>query len=213
MQQFEGQYYILPGMKNTLYVLLFLLVLYAWLDWEGRDIVHAPGVLVPETPRQTVAAGPPFRLDEFLITPRAGFSIRARVLSRENYYLGEEADLAPVDLALGWGVMSDQAVLDRIEISQGSRWYFTRYEYPAPLPDQAIIQNSGNMHVIPANDWVRDKLDDIRAGDIVQARGSLVDVDQDSGFFWRTSLTRNDTGNGSCEIFYVEQLHIEPRDS
>ena len=99
-------------MKNTLYVLLFLLVLYAWLDWEGRDIVHEPGVLVPETPRQTVAAGPPFRLDEFLITPRAGFSIRARVLSRENYYLGEEADLAPVDLALGWGVMSDQAVLD-----------------------------------------------------------------------------------------------------
>lgn len=198
-------------MKNWLYLLLFVLIALAWRQWEGREIVHPPGILVPETPEQeSVAAATPFRLDDFVITQRAAFRIRARVLSRENYYLGEEAELSPVDLALGWGVMSDQALLDRIEISQGSRWYFTRYDLPAPISDQAIIRNSGNMHIIPANDWVRDKLGDVRAGDIIQARGSLVDVDQDSGFYWRTSLTRNDSGGGSCEIFYVEQLYIEP---
>ena len=65
--------------------------------------------------------------------------------------------------------------------------------------------------MVPANDWVRDRLDDVRVGDLVQARGYLVDVDRDDGFYWRTSLRRDDTGGGSCEIFYVEQIHIEPR--
>lgn len=199
-------------MKNTLYLLLFILVVLAWRNWENRAIVHPPGILVPETPQQSaLPPAEPFQQNEFLITPRAAFSIRARVLSRENYRLGQEAALSPVDLALGWGVMSDQALLDQIDISQGSRWYFTRYDYPAPISDQAIIRNSGNMHIIPANNWVRDKIGDIRVGDIIQARGSLVDVDQDSGFYWRTSLTRNDSGGGSCEIFYVEQVFIEAR--
>ncbi len=43
----------------------------------------------------------------------------------------------------------------------------------------------------------------------MQFKGFLVDVDADTGFYWRTSLRRDDTGNGSCEIFYVESLYIE----
>ena len=200
-------------MRNGFYLLLFVLILLAWRNWENRAIEHEPGVLVPETPRQTdPGEAAPFRVDGFVLTPRADFRIRARVLSRENYYWGDDAGRAPVDLALGWGVMSDQAVLDRIEITQGGRWYFTRYDYPAPLPDQDIIRHSGNMHMIPANDWVRDKLKSIRAGQLIQARGRLVDVDHESGFYWRTSLTRNDTGGGSCELFYVEQIFIEDPD-
>ena len=199
-------------MKNMFYFLLAVLVILAVRNWEGRAIEHDAGILVTETPVQRNLAAPsPFDIGPFLISPRADFRIRARVLSRENYYLGDEADLSPVDLALGWGVMSDQAVLDRIDISQSGRWYYTRYEYPAPISDRQIINHSGNMHMIPANDWVRDKLGDIRSGDVIQARGFLVDVDRADGFYWRTSTSRSDTGGGSCEIFYVEQIHLEPR--
>ena len=197
-------------MKNTLYLVLFVLVILLVRQWEGRAIVHPPGVLVPESPRQVDLAQPEvFRIGPYTITPRAEFRIRARVLSRENYYLGDESELSPVDFALGWGVMSDQAVLERIDISQGGRWYFTRYDHPAPLSDRQIIEHSGNVHMIPANDWVRDKLDDVRSGDLVQARGRLVDVDRDDGFYWRTSLSRSDTGGGSCELFYVEEISVE----
>lgn len=181
-----------------------------WRDWQRREIVHPAGVLVEEAPQQrATAASGPLEIEGYRLTPRAGFDIRARVLSREDYYWGEEAKLSPLDLALGWGVMSDQAVLDRIEISQHSRWYFTRYELPAPIPDRDIIRHSGNMHVIPANAHVRSQLKKIRRGHVVRARGLLVDIDDDSGFRWRTSLSRDDTGGGSCEIFYLEQLQIE----
>lgn len=199
-------------MKNTLYVVLAVLLILAVRSWEKRDIRHPAGVLVPESPRQVDLVGSePFRVGQFTLTPRAGFKIRARVLSVESYYLGDEAELAPMDLALGWDVMSDQAVLDRMDITQGNRWYFTRYEFPAPLSDRQIIGHSGNMHMVPANDWVRDRLGDVRRGDLIQARGFLVDVDREDGFYWRTSLSREDTGSGSCEIFYVEQIHVEPR--
>ena len=131
------------------------------------------------------------------------------MLSRENYRWDDGADLAPIDLALGWGAMSDQAVLDRIDISQGGRWYYTRYEHPAPLPERDIIRQSGNMHMVPANSLVRERLQQIRRGHIVRARGFLVDADHESGFRWRTSLSREDTGAGACELFYVERIEIE----
>jgi len=63
--------------------------------------------------------------------------------------------------------------------------------------------------MVPANSLVEKKLKKIRRGDIVNAQGFLIDVDHESGFLWRTSMSRDDTGNGSCEIFYVEQLEIE----
>jgi hypothetical protein len=197
-------------MKRTLYLLVLLAVVFGWRDWTHREILHPPGVLVAEAPRQAAPGdAPPIRFEGYRLKPRAWFELRARVLSRENYRWSEGADLSPVDLALGWGDMSDQAVLDRIEISQGGRWYHTRYEYPAPLSDREIIRQSGNMHIIPADVLVRARLQDIRRGDIVHARGYLVDADHESGFRWNTSLSRDDTGNGACELFYVERLEIE----
>jgi hypothetical protein len=198
--------------KKILLVLSVVLAFTAYRHWSVRDISHAPGVLVPEHPSQLAVADlPPFVRDGYVISPRASFEIRARVLSRQDYFWGNEADLSPLDLALGWGLMSDQAVLDRIEISQAARWYFTQYEHPAPLADQDIIENSGNMHIIPAHNWVRKVLNDSRKGDVLTLRGLLVDVDHDSGWQWRTSLSRNDTGAGSCEIFYVEAIELEER--
>jgi hypothetical protein len=198
--------------KKILVVALVLLAGMALRDWSMREIEHPPGILVPERPSQVDLENSAIvTIDSYRLKPRADIQIRARVLSREDYSWGDEAALSPVDLALGWGVMSDQAVLDRISIKQSGRWYYTRYELPAPIPDQAIIQNSGNMHMIPANDWVRKKLKKIRRGDIVQLRGQLVDIDGDSGWRWRTSLSRNDTGGGSCEIVYLQDILVEER--
>lgn len=200
-------------MKKLLITVLVLLAILTWRDWNRREIVHPPGVLVPGSPRQTELVGlVPISIDDYRLSPRARLQIRARVLSRKNYSWGNEADLSPLDLALGWGAMSDQAVLDRIEITQSSRWYFSRYEYPAPLPDGVMIRHSGNMHMIPSDAWVEKKLKKIRKGDIVRLEGLLVDIDHDSGFYWRTSLTREDSGAGACEILYVESIVIEDPD-
>ncbi len=177
--------------------------------WESRPLEHPPGVLVPQAPRQVAVPESTFNVDEYQLTRMAAFELRARVLSSESYYLWREAALSPLDLALGWGVMSDQAVLDRIDISQSGRWYHTRYDYPAPVSDSQIINNSSNMHMIPADRAIRKQLKNLRRGDIVQLAGHLVNVSHESGWHWNSSLRRDDTGAGACELFYVESVRVE----
>jgi hypothetical protein len=196
-------------LKRTLLLSGVALVYLAAVRWEDRPIVHPDGALVEQAPRQINIESSTFNHDDYLLTRRAQFEIRARVLSSRRYYLGRESDLSPIDLALGWGPMSDQHLLDQIDISQSGRWYRTKYAYPAPLGDQQIIHNSSNMHMIPAAKGISKQLKNLRSGDVVTLKGFLVDVDHDSGWAWRTSLTREDTGAGACEIVYVENAWVE----
>lgn len=194
-------------MRKLLVFLLIIAAVVAYNDWRQRPIVHPPGVLVPVAPVQKKLRKPDsFTFDEFTMTRRAAIDIQARVLSRETYFWGTESDLSPIDLALGWGRMSDQAILDRINIRQAGRWYYTRYALPPPIPEHEIIRTSANMHMIPADATVERALKQLRRGDLIRIQGYLVDVDHNSGWMWRTSLTREDTGQGACEIIYVEDV-------
>lgn len=180
----------------------------AVVKWEHRPISHPQGILVARTPVQTGAGGSVVRHGEFILTRRAQFQLEARVLSSERYFFGLGSELSPIDLALGWGPMSDQAVLDQIKISQDSRWYFTRYQLPAPIAEPEIISHSSNMHMVPANSRIGKSLKNLRIGQVVEIQGYLVDADHPSGWNWRTSLSREDTGAGACEIVLVEQLSV-----
>jgi hypothetical protein len=44
---------------------------------------------------------------------------------------------------------------------------------------------------------------------LVTVSGYLVDVRGANGFTWKTSLSRSDTGDGSCEIVWVERLETD----
>ena len=178
-------------------------------DWDSKPIEHPPGILVAERPEQVDLQPSTFMLNDYQLTRKASFRIRARVLSKEPYYMGRTADLAPIDLALGWGEMSDSAVLSQIDISQSARWYRTRYDLPPPISEQQIIFNSSNMHMIPARKGIERKLKKLRQGDIVLINGYLVDINHDSGWYWNSSMSRLDTGDGACELVYVESLSVE----
>jgi len=160
----------------------------------------------PNQPLQSNDDGrmPPFRLDNATVTPLAGFSLQARVLSREDYSLGEESKYSPTDLALGWGPMANPAVSDQLGISQGGRWYHYQWGPGGPpIALDQIVRSSANMHMIPADVAVADALSRVRKGDVVHLDGWLVEIDRDDGWHWRSSTTREDSGDGACEVIYV----------
>lgn len=188
-------------------ILVSMVVVYQ--GWSHEAIVHPPGVLVPETPQQKIL--PPGKLwqrGDFFFTALAEYRIRGRVLSTEPYWFGRESEVSPVDFAMGWGPMSDQGILDQIDISQGHRWYYWQAK-TLPLSRQALVASSANVHIIPANDEIENQLDLVQAGSIVKMKGYLVAVQTGDGWHWRSSLSRSDTGNGACEILWVEQVVIE----
>lgn len=146
---------------------------------------------------------PSLPIEGATLQPLAGFSVEARVLGREDYRMGREADFSPTDLALGWGRMTEDAVLDQLNISQGGRWYRYRWKTDPPIPLDEIVRSSANMHMLPADDAVAAALRDVDAGDRVRIDGWLVQVNAPDGWRWRSSLTREDTGGGACEVVYV----------
>ena len=44
--------------------------------------------------------------------------------------------------------------------------------------------------------------------EFVRLTGYLVDVQGPGGFRWRTSLTREDTGDGACELMWIERVEV-----
>ncbi|MBR9977382.1 MAG: hypothetical protein KFH87_04780 [Bacteroidetes bacterium] len=181
-----------------------------WNFWPEPVIEREAGVLCPEIPVQTEASRRnPWLHDEFMITALADYSISAVVLSRKDYVSGRESTLSPVDLALGWGPMSDSFVYDKLDISQSGRWYKWKPKGLEPIPRKEIERNSANVHILPANRAVRTALADVYHGSIVHMSGYLVKVTADTGWAWASSTTRDDTGHGACEVFWVETLEVE----
>ncbi len=190
------------------YVILLVTVASAIFWFREEKVELGPGVLAPEVPKQIPLKGAiPIVFEDYTITPLAGFSVKAKVLSKENYWFGREADLSPVDLALGWGRMSDEEILKDISISQSGRWYSWRVK-AFPIPRREIETHSANMHMIPTNRDIEDSLKKIKSGQLVQLHGKLVRVDAKDGWHWISSLTREDTGGRSCELVYVEGLRV-----
>jgi hypothetical protein len=192
--------------------LLALFVALAWY-WHGsRPLTHPPGVLAAEAPLQTGldGAATTLRKGDVALQPLAHFSLTARVLGRADYHWDSLAALVPIDLALGWGRMSDSAVLDQVDIAQSNRFYFWQVQ-KFPIPQHEIIESSANMHLIAADDSLRRAIARTRVGDIVSFDGYLVEVDWPDGNKARSSLTRSDSGAGACEIVWVENFTIAPR--
>jgi len=193
--------------KVLSYILIFLGV---WIFFfKDTTVEYGPGVLAPNEPLQTdIALAKTFIFNGERFTPLANFELQAKVLSKEEYSHDRGALHSPVDLALGWGRMSDESVINHLDISQSGRWY--RWETQKfPIPRREIETSSANMHIIPRNEEIASTLEDVREGDIISLRGKLVRIDADDGGHWQSSLSRTDTGSGACELIFVEALHIE----
>jgi hypothetical protein len=198
-------------MKPTLYIVAFwgLVLIGVWI-YTSADVPQPPGVLAPEEPRQTETPQQTWDRGDAHFMALAQFEMRGRVLSTSHYYFDTESSLAPVDLALGWGRMSDTSVIEELSIAQGRRYYMWRQRsgHALPIPPDEIISHSANMHMIPANGEIEKKLEDVRKGHVVELKGFLVMVTKPGGWRWKSSLSRTDTGMGACELVWVEALRF-----
>ena len=187
-------------MNRTLKWLLAISLLGGLWHFAQRPpsaVLRAPGVLVAEVPAQTALqpGDTPFAHGRFELEPVARYRIRARLLSREPYRFDAGAELSPLDFALGWGRMSDSAVLEQLSVSQGVRFFSYRWTGQPPLPPQEIIVSAANVHLIPADAGILRELDQIAVGRIVELDGWLVNASREDGWTWRSSTTRTDSGN------------------
>lgn len=177
--------------------------------WSSRSVRHPPGILAPDEPKQIqVESSRTWEKKAYRISNLATFHMKSRVLHTERYWLDREADLSPIDLAVGWGPMSDQRIVDEISFGQSFRWYHWRYARAPSIPDGEIGSHSANMHMIPADKNAEKLLKTVRVGDVIEVNGYLVRVEAKDGWRWESSLSRTDSGPHSCELVWVERISI-----
>lgn len=183
-----------------------------WLlsQWSG-EVSHGPGVLVPSVPEQSNYRKDPaeIRMDKWQIQPVAEYRVDARVLEIQDYDEYDIDELVPLDFLLGWGPMSDSAVIQKLDLGISNRYATWRWWGSAPLPKDVISEHASNHHLLPATPAIRQQLQSVRVGDIITLRGELVNIRSSTGREqFRSSLTRKDSGPGACEVMLVKSVGI-----
>ncbi len=206
-------------MNKKLIAVLALVVIAAvvFLNRGGKEQRSISGL---EPPVQQAAEGG-VQLEEsgysVNITFKYSYEIDAVVLSARSYHGSSLGDrLAPKDLALGWGTVAEYN--DRIDFhwSQSGRWYYWRVNSDTDLSpvggSGGVAKQSANNHIIPADDSVKKQLGRVKKGDHVIITGYLVDLRGEkpdgSYFTWNSSVSRDDTGDGACELIYATDIRI-----
>ena len=174
-----------------------------------------PGI--PEPKQEKVSGGITKEIDGYSVKIDFLYSydIKALVVSAKGYggsRLGDQ--LSPKDLALAWGAVAEKNKEVDFHWRQSSRRYYWQLNSDAEVKRIGSLDTislcSANTHLIPADDTVRRMVKRIKKGDYVRIKGYLVNIDakktDGSTFWWNSSTTREDTGDGSCELVYVTQI-------
>lgn len=193
-------------LKHLLFFVLLCGGVYYY--WTTRPVSHGPGVVAPETPVQEAAFNADNRnFKGFTITPKATIKLEARVLSIKNYYFDTFTELTPTDIVFGWGPMSNESNLNSLMVRQSERSFYWEMANP-PIKQEQMWKHAANMHLIGPTQEIRDKIDSLRKGQIVKIDGYLVNAESSDGWTLKTSLTRDDIGDASSELVWINSLTI-----
>lgn len=150
------------------------------------------------------------------LTYVAKYTVYGRVVTTRNYYgYNIENKLSPKDAALAWGFLADKSVDSKINRSSLNNRFCNFYVSDGKWLNSiggtsAISKNFSNNHLIPSDNKTKKLIKSIKKGDYVKIEGYLVNAYSDTSngeyFYWNTSTSRTDTGNGACELIYVTNV-------
>ena len=112
-----------------------------------------------------------------VLEPRARYKVAGRVLSYAHYYLEDAAELAPVDLALGWDRLALAQAPKGVTFDHGNRFYhFYIAQSEHSIDANYVYLHSSNIHLIPANQTLKKLILSLRSNELIELSGYLVDV-------------------------------------
>lgn len=149
---------------------------------------------------------------EAMIKPQASYKMSARVIAKSRILGDGVSELVPYDVGLVWGDLMKDKNYRKITFHQYQRW--VTWQVSAKTMNDIgyldIPRHVSNNHLIPANKNILSGIKKIRKYDKIYLEGYLVNCDisykKSPLFHYDSSLTRTDTGDHACEVFYVTKL-------
>ncbi len=179
------------------------------VEFDKIDTSHDP-IQKPCTSNEPILIE--IRNGHFKLTPLTEYQLSGMVVGKETYSFDWESKISPIDLAIVWGKLAEDNYDRYITYRQSNRWYFYQYPPGSPFDNAYVVSHSSNNHIISANKNIYQTVKFVKKKNKVVLEGFLVNL---AGIYdgrnvtWNTSLSRADTGNGSCELFYVTKIRID----
>lgn len=158
----------------------------------------------------------PYRGAEYGVRPKARYEISGVVVSHNEptgwadiYHDENSVDFRDICLVWGENALNLGA---GVEFHSDPWTCFVRFNSRAAA-DVFSGRELSNNHLLGGSEHTRATINGLRIGDQVYISGMLVDywdVAQPD-FVRASSLRRNDTGNGACEVFFVEDVVVLKR--
>lgn len=156
----------------------------------------------------------PYHGRNYTIQPVASYRISGLVVSHNNttgigdiYHDASSVDLK--DLCLIWGTNLDRAVLASTEFWSEPWTCYARSKRGADYLLSGV--ELSNNHLIGASEKVRERIREVGIGDVVTLYGHLINYWDEAApeYPRRSSLVRNDDGNGACEVIFVTEIDVQ----
>lgn len=207
--------------KNTFYI--FVLVFVG--TYFFRHQLPGSEKLLPELrqePNQYATSEGPIKISQegftALLTPQYEYEISGLVVTQYESdtwydYSHKNDPFNSKDVCVIWGANIENDNYKQGDFSSGEFtcfWYFDDQEMFTTFDDSAISNN----HLIPSTKDTQKQIEKARIGDQIKITGYLVtyEVTDDEKNqiigFRGTSTTREDTGDGACEVVYVNDFQI-----
>ncbi len=155
-----------------------------------------------------------YRGHSYDVQPVATYEISGLVVTHNDvsslfdaYHTSDSVDFR--DLCLVWGVNVTSGIYRRAKFfSMPWSCHVTFQDENAA--DSFVETQLSNNHLLTANDEVRKSILRMQVGDQVRLQGKLVNYAPlgHPERMRRTSTIREDTGNGACEVLWVESAEI-----
>jgi hypothetical protein len=115
------------------------------------------------------------------------------------------------DICVVWGENISNGAYKKVRYHSGDFTCF--YEWSGEANPQFSNEHIANNHIIPATDEIAKMLTEAEIGDEIHLKGTLAnylvqDKNKQTLFTRNSSTSRTDTGNGACEIMYVDTFQI-----
>lgn len=199
-------------MWRTLTVGTPLFVIFGVILYLGSANQREPIPYIPfAAPTQAAVEPSTWTTDTAVFTTNTTLAGRTRIISTRTYWFGGLSKVSKTDLVMGWGGMTDPSMYSEIGIKQSKRWIWVKYD-PARVGEIDISTMCANVHIISASPQVAARVAGLRAGDVIDFGGYLVNVTlAKTGEEFTTSLSRDDKKAGACEILYLTDITTLPR--
>ena len=152
-----------------------------------------------------------YRGETYDIEPVAQYEMWGLVVTKNNInswadIMHTDASVDIKDICVIWGENVANSDYKKVSFSSGDFTCYAQYSGMMVFDFNKLSNN----HLLSDDAVVRHAIRKVKIGDQVHVKGMLVNYSPRSNPDWRrmSSTVRTDTGNGACEVFFVEDFVV-----